>query len=144
MKAVFMHRVYNVFTVPDADRIVSRLELGMKTAVVVGGGFIGLESAENLRARGLSVTVVEKAPQIMSNMDEEFSHILIRELDGMGISVITGTGVTEITGGDKADGVVLDDGRTLPADLVILAAGVRGSTELAEKAGCRLGETRGV
>lgn len=136
--------VYNVFTVPDADRIVSRLELGMKTAVVVGGGFIGLESAENLRARGLSVTVVEKAPQIMSNMDEEFSHILIRELDGMGISVITGTGVTEITGGDKADGVVLDDGRTLPADLVILAAGVRGSTELAEKAGCRLGETRGV
>ena len=136
--------VYNVFTVPDADRIMSCLELGMKSAVVVGGGFIGLESAENLRARGLEVTVVERLGQIMSNMDPEFSDVLIRELEQNGVRVLTGVGVREITGGEKADGVLLDDGVHVPADLVILAAGVRGSTELAEKAGCRLGETKGV
>ena len=136
--------VYNVFTVPDADRIVERLELGMRSAVVVGGGFIGLETAENLRARGLEVTVVDRLPQVMSNMDPEFSDVLIRELESRGISVLTGVGVAEITGGDQADGVVLSDGRRLAADLVIMAAGVRGSTELAEKAGCRLGESGGV
>ncbi len=136
--------VYNVFTVPDADRIVARLGEGIRSAVVVGGGFIGLETAENLRARGLEVTVVDKLPQVMSNMDPEFSDVLIGELNRLGIGVITGAGVSEITGGDKVDGVVLEDGRRLPADLVILSAGVRGSTDLPEKAGCRLGESGGV
>ena len=136
--------VYHVFTLPDADRIMSRLELGMKRAVVVGGGFIGLESAENLRARGLEVTVVEKLPQIMSNMDSEFSDVLIREMESAGISVLTGVGLSEITGKKKVTGVVLDDGTKLKADMVIMAAGVRGSTQLAEMAGCRLGVTGGV
>ena len=136
--------VYNVFTVPDADAIVARLGEGIRSAVVVGGGFIGLETAENLRARGLEVTVVDRLPQVMSNMDPEFSDVLIGELSRSGIGVITGAGVSEITGGDRVDGVVLEDGRRLAADLVILAAGVRGSTELAEKAGCRLGVSGGV
>ena len=136
--------VYHVFTLPDADRIMSRLELGMKRAVVVGGGFIGLESAENLRARGLEVTVVEKLPQVMSNMDSEFSDAIIRELEASGIRVLTGVGLSEITGKAKVTGVVLDDGTKLKADMVIMAAGVRGSTQLAEMAGCRLGTTGGV
>ncbi|MBR6951731.1 MAG: FAD-dependent oxidoreductase [Oscillospiraceae bacterium] len=136
--------VYHVFTLPDADRIMSRLELGMKRAVVVGGGFIGLESAENLRARGLEVTVVEKLPQVMSNMDGEFSDAIIRELEAAGIRVLTGVGLAEITGRKKVTGVVLDDGTQVKADMVIMAAGVRGSTQLAEMAGCRLGATGGV
>ena len=136
--------VYHVFTLPDADRIMSRLELGMKRAVVVGGGFIGLESAENLRARGLEVTIVEKLPQVMSNMDSEFSDAIIRELEANGIQVLTGVGLAEITGRKKVTGVVLDDGTKLKADMVIMAAGVRGSTQLAEMAGCRLGTTGGV
>lgn len=136
--------VYHVFTVPDADRIVEWLARGIRSTVVVGGGFIGLETAENLRARGLEVTVVDRLPQVMSNMDPEFSDVLIGELNRLGIRVVTGAGVAEITGGDRADGVVLSDGSRISADLVILAAGVRGSTELAEKAGCRLGESGGV
>lgn len=144
IKGIDSNGVYHVFTVPDADAIVSKLELGMKRAVVVGGGFIGLESAENLRAKGLEVTVIEKLPQVMSNMDPEFSDVLIGELNDKGIQVLTGLCVSEITGGSKADGVVLDNGTRLEADMVIMAAGVRGSTELAEKAGCRLGETGGV
>ena len=136
--------VYTVFTVPDADRIMARLTEGMRSAVVIGGGFIGLESAENLRARGLAVTLVEKLPQLMSNMDPEFSDVLVGELTSCGVQVLTGVGVSEITGGCKADGVLLDDGRRLDADLVIMAAGVKGSTLLAEKAGCRIGESGGV
>ena len=136
--------VYTVFTVPDADRIMARLTEGMRSAVVIGGGFIGLESAENLRARGLEVTLVEKLPQLMSNMDPEFSDVLIGELERCGVKVLTGVGVAEITGEGRAEGVVLSDGRALDADLVIMAAGVKGSTEIAEKAGCRLGSSGGV
>ena len=136
--------VHTVFTVPDADRIMERLAAGAKSAVVIGGGFIGLESAENLRARGLSVTLVEKLPQLMSSMDPEFSDALVGELTSCGVQVLTGVGVSEITGAGKADGVLLDDGRRLDADLVIMAAGVKGSTLLAEKAGCRIGESGGV
>ena len=136
--------IYNVFTVPDADRVTARLEADTRSVVVVGGGFIGLESAENLRAKGVEVTLVEKLPQVMSNMDPEFSDVLIREMESLGIRVLTGVGVEEITGADKAEGVRLDSGETIPCDLVIMAAGVRGSTELAQKAGLRIGETGGV
>ena len=136
--------VYTVFTVPDADAIMAWLARGLTSAVVIGGGFIGLETAENLKARGLSVTLVEKLPQVMGSMDPEFSDVLCGELNRIGVETVTGVGVTEITGGDSADGVVLDDGRRIAADLVIMAAGVRGSTELARKAGCRLGESGGV
>ena len=136
--------VYTVFTVPDADAIMAWLARGLRSAVVVGGGFIGLETAENLKARGLDVTLVEKLPQLMGTMDPEFSDVMVGEFKALGIDVITGLGVTEITGGDSADGVVLEDGRKLSADLVIMAAGVKGSTELAVKAGCRLGISGGV
>ena len=144
IKGIGVPGVYNVFTVPDADRIVSRLEVGMKSAVVVGGGFIGLESAENLRAKGLEVTIIERLPQIMGNMDSEFSDVLIGHLEEKGIHVMTGASVSEITGDEKADGVILDDGRAISCDMVIMAAGVRSSVELAKKAGIRLGETGGV
>ena len=136
--------VYNVFTVPDADAVAARLEADTRSAVVVGGGFIGLESAENLRRKGIEVTLVEKLPQVMSNMDAEFADVIARELKELGVRVLTGAGLTEITGGHAADGVKLDTGETIPCDMVIMAAGVRGSTELAKKAGLRIGETGGV
>ncbi|MBR6654238.1 MAG: FAD-dependent oxidoreductase [Oscillospiraceae bacterium] len=144
IKGIEKDGVYNVFTVPDADRIVSKLEVGTESAVVVGGGFIGLESAENLREKGVKVTLIERLPQIMTNMDKEFSDALIGHFESMGITVLTGASVAEITGEGKASGVVLDDGTAIPADMVIMAAGVRSSTELAVKAGLRIGETGGV
>lgn len=144
IKGINKDGVYHVFTVPDADRIVSRLEAGTKSAVVVGGGFIGLESAENLREKGVEVTIVERLPQIMSNMDPEFSDVLIREFDAMGVKVLTGASVAEISGRGKVSGVVLEDGTKLACDMVIMAAGVRSSVELAQKAGLRLGVSGGV
>lgn len=144
IKGIDSEGVYNVFTVPDADRIVSRLDAGTKSAVVVGGGFIGLEAAENLREKGVEVTVIERLPQIMGNMDPEFSDVLIGHFAEMGIKVITGASVAEITGGGKADGVTLEGGEHIACDMVIMAAGVRSSIELAQKAGLRIGETGGV
>ena len=144
IKGIETPGVYNVFTVPDADMIVSRLEADTNSAVVVGGGFIGLESAENLNAKGVKVTIVERLPQIMSNMDAEFSDALISHFEEMGITVLTGMSVAEITGGDKADGVTLENGTHIACDMVIMAAGVRSSTELAQKAGVKIGETGGV
>ena len=136
--------VYHVFTVPDADAIASRLEAGTKAAVVVGGGFIGLESAENLAARGVKVTLVEKLPQVMSNMDPEFSQVIIKELEKLGVTVLTGVGMTAITGKGTVKGVELDNGSKVKCDMVVMAAGVRVNTELAQKAGLRIGETRGI
>ena len=136
--------VYHVFTVPDADAIASKLETGTKSAVVVGGGFIGLESAENLAARGVKVTLVEKLPQVMSNMDPEFSEVIIKELEKLGVTVLTGVGMKAITGKGAVKGVELDDGTKVKCDMVVMAAGVRVNTELAQKAGLRIGETRGV
>ncbi len=144
IKGIEKDNIYNVFTVPDADRIVSKLEAGTQNAVVVGGGFIGLEAAENLREKGVNVTIIERLPQIMSNMDQEFSDVLIGHFEEMGIKVLTGASVAEISGEGKADGVILADGTAIPADMVIMAAGVRSSTELAVQAGVRIGETGGV
>lgn len=136
--------VYHVFTVPDADNIAAKLETGTRSAVVIGGGFIGLESAENLAARGVAVTLVEKLPQVMSNMDPEFSDVIVKELEKLGIRVLTGVGLKAITGDGAVNGVELDNGDRVDCDMVVMAAGVRGSTELAQKAGLRIGETGGV
>ena len=136
--------VFHVFTVPDADGIASRLEAGTKSAVVIGGGFIGLETAENLAARGVAVTLVEKLPQVMSNMDPEFSDVIVKELEKLGIRVLTGVGLKAITGDTAVTGAELDNGSRVDCDMVVMAAGVRGSIELAQKAGLRIGETGGV
>ena len=136
--------VFHVFTVPDADSIASRLEVGVRSAVVIGGGFIGLESAENLAARGVAVTLVEKLPQVMSNMDPEFSDVIVKELEKLGVRVLTGVGLKAITGDTAVKGVELDNGSSVDCEMVVMAAGVRGSTELAQKAGLRIGETGGV
>ena len=136
--------VYHVFTVPDADTIASRLEVGTKAAVVIGGGFIGLEAAENLALRGVKVTLVEKLPQVMSNMDPEFSQVIIKELERLGVTVLTGVGMKAITGKGAVKGAELDDGTKVKCDMVVMAAGVKGSTELVRKAGLRIGESGGV
>lgn len=99
-----------------------------RRAVVVGGGFIGLEVAENLLAKGLSVTVVDMAAQLMPNIfDPEMAAYVKRQLQAKGVRVLTGTALQGITGTDKAEGIATDGG-TIPADLVVLAIGIRPAT----------------
>lgn len=125
--------------VSDLDVMKEALD-GSSTAVVMGGGFVGLEVAENLLHAGLRVSVVEAAPQVMAPLDVEMAAAVHRQLRNAGIELVLGVAATEIT----AEAVVLADGRTLPADLVVAAVGVRPESSLAAGAGLRLGERGGV
>ncbi len=121
-------RVRTLRTVEDALALRDRVEEGARHAVVLGAGFIGLEAAEALALRGLSTTVVEFAPHVLPALDAEQARLVEQELRRLGLDVRTGTAATRIIPGADRDEVVLDDGAALPADLIVLAAGVRPDT----------------
>ncbi|MBR0107394.1 MAG: FAD-dependent oxidoreductase [Lachnospiraceae bacterium] len=136
--------VYNVFTVPDVDKIMAALGAGAKKAVVVGGGFIGLETADELAQRGVDTTLVEFAPQLLSILDPEFSPPLERHLETRGVKVRIGVGLSEVKGSGKAEQAVLSDGSVLDTDMVIMAVGVRPRLQLAKDAGVKMGPAGGI
>lgn len=135
--------IHVVRTIPDTRRIRDALE-GASRAVVVGGGFIGLEMAENLVRRGLEVTVVELAPQVMPPLDPEMAARVADRLAAHGVRLRLGAGVDGFEPGASGGVGVRLGAETLPADLVILAIGVRPETALAEQAGLELGEAGGI
>ncbi|TJZ81614.1 CoA-disulfide reductase [Rhodococcus oryzae] len=126
--------------VEDVDRLVGALDADARTAVIVGAGFIGVELAENLRHRGLEVTVVELADQVLAPLDPEMASPVADELRGNGVRLELGTQVTGI----GADTVTLADGRLVPADIVVMAIGVRPETALAVGAGIEVGPRGGI
>lgn len=133
-------------TVPDAITLKSMIVEGkVKKAVVIGGGFIGLEAIENLIRQGVSVTIIEKAPQVLTPFDIEMTTPVMEELSGMGVEVILQNGITRFVGSEnQATAVVLEDGSTVPADVFILSIGVRPDVTLAADAGIRLGRTGAI
>ncbi len=141
VRATGVHTLRNI---EDMDRILSQLPSVQKVAVV-GAGFIGLEVAEQLKERGLAVTLIERGGQVLPPLDGEMAEPLRRELLRHGVELISGTGFTAIreTNG-KASGVVLEDGRVVEADLVILGLGVRPYNQLAVNAGLVVGPTGGI
>ena len=127
-------------TVPDVDVLRELVDGGARRAVIIGAGFIGLESAEALRHRGLAVTLVELAGQVMPALDPEMARSIELELLRAGVEVRLGTSVTALR--EAGSGTVtanLSDGSQVPADLVLLATGVRPETSLAAAAGLALG-----
>ena len=136
--------VYNVFTVPDVDKIMDALGQGVKKAVVVGGGFIGVETAEELLKRNVDTTLVELAPQLLNNFDQEFSPAIEKHLESLGLHICLGKSLTEVRGDGKVQQAVLSDGTLMDTDMVILAVGVRPRVALAKEAGVQLGETGGI
>jgi pyruvate/2-oxoglutarate dehydrogenase complex dihydrolipoamide dehydrogenase (E3) component/rhodanese-related sulfurtransferase len=108
-----------------------------RTAVVVGGGFVGLEMAEALQRRGLQVTVVELLPTVMATMDAEIGRRIEGELLRHGVQVLTGVGVQAVNA--EARTLELADGRAVPADLVLFSTGVRPELALARAAGLEIG-----
>ncbi|MFY9176165.1 MAG: CoA-disulfide reductase [Caldicoprobacterales bacterium] len=138
----------NIFTlrnVRDTFRIADYIgENKCSNAVVVGGGFIGLEMAENLHHRGLSVTLVEMADQVMAPLDYEMAAIIHGYLKTMGIELILKDGVKAFGEEEGCVLVELQSGTRLKTDLVILAIGVRPETALAKGAGLDIGETGGI
>lgn len=134
---------FKLWTVPDMDRIHAYLnDHKPQTAVVAGGGFIGLEMAEAFHARGLKVTVVELAPQIMVTLDKEFAVRAQQHLENHGLNIETGVGLKAVLGDTKE--VELSDGRRIPADLVLFSVGVRPELSLVKQAGLVLGESGGL
>ncbi|OIQ75885.1 coenzyme A disulfide reductase [mine drainage metagenome] len=136
-------RVCTLRNIPDLDRIMQRLPQTQR-AVVVGGGFIGLEVAENLHERGVRTTLVEAAPQVMAALDEEMAAIVHATLRQHGVGLRLGERLERVVD-DGAEAIVhLSSGRRLRADLVVLAIGVRPEVALARGAGLALGERGGI
>jgi NADPH-dependent 2,4-dienoyl-CoA reductase/sulfur reductase-like enzyme/rhodanese-related sulfurtransferase len=132
--------VFTVWTIPDTDRITSYLKShNCRRAVIVGGGFIGVEMAENLREIGLDVTIVEMLDQVMSNLDFEMAQYVHMELNTNGVRLVLGHGVEEIAGAEAGSVVKLGNGQEIPADIVIMSVGVRPNSELAKAAGLETG-----
>ncbi len=137
--------VFHLRNVASADHIRGQvLERQPQTAVIIGSGFIGLEMAENLTARGLRVSVVELAAHVMPALDADMAGYVADCLRQQGVAVIAGDAVARLEGAPLVSKAVLASGRELAADLVILAAGVRPDVELARRAGVALGPTGAI
>jgi NADPH-dependent 2,4-dienoyl-CoA reductase/sulfur reductase-like enzyme/rhodanese-related sulfurtransferase len=133
--------VFTLWTLEDMDKIANYLEEKKpKNAVVVGGGFIGLEMVEALVKRGLKVNVVEMMPHVMAVMEAETAGFIENEMLSYGVGIHTNAGVTDI--GLRSVG--LDNGKVLDADMVLLSIGVRPTLQLAKDAGLKIGEASGL
>lgn len=137
--------VYGVQTLDDGAAVLGGLTDSPRRAVVVGGGYIGIEMAEAMVRRGLAVTVVDQAAEPMPTLDPDMGALVRKAMVGMGIEVLTDTQVTgfETSRGGRVSAVVTRDG-TLPAEVVLLGLGVRPNTELARAMGLPLGEHGGL
>jgi NADPH-dependent 2,4-dienoyl-CoA reductase/sulfur reductase-like enzyme/rhodanese-related sulfurtransferase len=155
--------IFSVRTVPDAREIREWLDRGScaevegvaspgfqslekpKRAVVVGGGYIGLEMAENLVHRGLDVTIVEMLDQVMAPLDPECAHLVERHLEKNGVRLALGDAVASFAPCESGCmQVTTKSGKAYPADIVILAIGVRPETALAKAAGIEIGARGGI
>jgi len=137
--------VFVVRTIPDTRRIRAWLEEPpRREAVVVGGGFIGLEMAENLVRRGLEVTVLEKLPQVMPPVDPEMAAEIAGHLRQAGVRLRLGEGFRWIEADGGRLAVHTDRDATIGTDLVILALGVRPEATLAQTAGLAIGARGGI
>ncbi len=137
--------IYTLRNVADTDVIKARVESGnIKRAVIVGGGFIGLEMAENLSHAGAEVAVVEMAPQVMGPVDFSMAQIVHTHLLEKGVRLYLETAVESFAKVGEAIEIKFSDGRTLVADMVILSIGVSPNTALASSAGIDLGPMRGI
>lgn len=137
--------IYTLWTIPDTDAIKNFItERKPKKAAVIGGGFIGLEMAENLHQAGLDVTVVEMQDQVMAPVDYEMAQLVQNNMDMNNVKIDLGDGVSKFKNENGSTTITLNSGKTITADLVILSIGVRPNSELAKNAGLALNQRGGV
>ena len=136
-----LDHVYTLWTLNDMDNIQRHIEeKSPKNAVVIGGGFIGLEMVEALVKRGLNVHLVEMMPHVMSVMDAETAGYIEQEMLSYGVNIHTGKSVTGI----KPKSVKLNDGTIINSDMVLMSIGVRPTLQLATDSGLEIGESGGL
>jgi NADPH-dependent 2,4-dienoyl-CoA reductase/sulfur reductase-like enzyme/rhodanese-related sulfurtransferase len=138
-------RVFTLRNVADVDRIDEFIKANnAKKAVVAGAGYIGLEMAENLHDRGLSVQVVEMLDQVMPGLDKEMATFLHSHLDERGVGLQLGDGVWSLHQTSSSLRVMLKSGKELDCDFAMLTVGVRPEVKLAEEAGLEIGSRAGI
>ncbi|MNZ63532.1 Coenzyme A disulfide reductase [compost metagenome] len=141
LEGINLPHVFTVRNVVDIDRLNQFIQNNdIKNIAVIGGGFIGVEVAENLRLAGRNVSLVEYADQIMMPFDYDMAQILHKEMMDKGVEVIVGDGLAKVT----KDNVELNSGKQVEAQAVVLAIGVRPETKLAREAGLEVGELGGI
>ncbi len=135
-----IERAYPLRTVEDVERLSAVVLDAPRHAVVIGGGFIGLEIAENLMHRGIPTRIVEASTQLLAPLDPEMASLVAEEVVRQGVEVYLGTSVTSVA----PSSVHLSSGEEIEADLVVLAIGVRPDTALARAAGLDVGSRGGI
>ncbi|KIW35700.1 uncharacterized protein PV07_02384 [Cladophialophora immunda] len=144
IKGVDSEHVFTLQTIPDLENIQSYIAAHKcQNATVIGGGFIGLEAAENLRLLGLNVTIMEYLPHIFPPVDRDMAHPLQKELERHGVRLILNARITEITatGSDKPSQILLTGADPVTADLIIMSVGARPRTAIVEQAGIQTGKS---
>ncbi|MEM3013999.1 MAG: FAD-dependent oxidoreductase [Candidatus Bathyarchaeia archaeon] len=135
--------VYTLHTLSDGLKLAEAMKTA-KSAVVIGSGLVGLEATEAFVERGIKTTVVEMLPTVLPRLlDPDMSSDVQRKFEESGVTFVLGKSANAILGDNKVKGVSVG-GEEIPADIVLNAAGVRPNTELAQKAGIAIGETRGI
>lgn len=137
--------VFTLRDVQDTDNIKRYIrEKAVESAAIIGGGFIGLEMAENLCMAGLEVSLIEKQPQVMASLDPEMANFIHQKLYDNGVGLYLGKGVSGIGRQGENLRISLESGENLEVSMVLLCMGVRPNTELARAAGLRIGDTGGI
>jgi len=137
--------IFTMRNVPDTDRIKDYVDTHkVQHAVIVGAGFIGLEMAENLHHKGINVTIVEMAEQVMTPLDYEMAAVVHQHLKTKNVEFYLKDGVSSFVREKSGLQVRLKSGRSIPTDMVILSIGVRPDSKLAEQAGLDLGINKGI
>ena len=145
IEGIHSDKIRTLWTVPDTDEIRSMVQGGkIKTATIIGGGFIGLEMAENLHHAGIQVNLVEAAEQVMAPLDFEMAQLLHEHLRQSDIKLYLADGVTAFEDNVNGITVKLKSGKNISADMVILSIGVRPNSELARNAGLKLNARGGI
>jgi NADPH-dependent 2,4-dienoyl-CoA reductase/sulfur reductase-like enzyme/rhodanese-related sulfurtransferase len=135
-----VERALTLRTVEDVERIVAQVMAKPQNAVVIGGGFIGVEIAENLIHKGITTSVIEASDQVLAPLDPEMATLVAKEMRLQKVDLRLGVSVTAI----NPKTVTLSDGTELPAELIILAIGVRPDISLAQNAGLETGTRNGI
>lgn len=137
--------IFALWTIPDTDRIKNYInEHQPKTAAVIGGGFIGLEMAENLHKLDLKVSLIEAADQVMTPLDYKMAQILHENMKSNNLNLIFKDGVKCFDHHQDSTTITLQSGQTVEADIIILSIGVRPNSLLAKNAGLELNERGGI
>lgn len=137
--------IFTLWTVPDTDKIKSFIQKNQpRKGVIVGGGFIGLEMAENLHSAGIDVTLIEMQDQVMASIDKEMANLLHENMLMNEVNLILEDGVKAFHETDGQVKIELNSGQVIECDFVILSIGVKPNSELAKEAGIKLNQKNGI